>query len=75
MSAVAFCKRLEREEKGFRSLTTFNLHGALLRVVRVQMEIHGAGQDQRQPGRQTDEHASLYEKGSTAAGGRADCVN
>ena len=30
-------------------LTAFDLHGALLRVVRVQLEVHRAGQDQRQP--------------------------
>jgi hypothetical protein len=31
------------------SLTAFDLHGALLRIVRVEMEIHGARENQRQP--------------------------
>lgn len=42
-----------------RSLTTFNLHGALLRVVRVEMEIHRARQDQRQPNEFKKEKLSL----------------
>ena len=47
-----------KEEKK-KPLTTFNLHGALLRVVRIQMEIHGAGENQRQPG-QTEQRENKF---------------
>ena len=39
----------EEEEVVEELLTAFDLHGALLRVVRVQMKVHRAGQNQRQP--------------------------
>ena len=42
-------KAVEKMTTFFTQLTALDLHGALLGVVRIQMEIHRARQDERQP--------------------------